>query len=133
MAKKKARAQDKADAFLAGLGPSGGAIGSPGLIEFGAGDIQRQVITGNSDNYWSLRDPEVSTSPLPQDLDSSYLKLNLPGSPLPFNALSSVQNVAASATNQQMFLANYQMTLAQMMPPAAFEQLPMGYPPPKKK
>ena len=133
MAKKKARAQDKADAFLAGLGTSGGAIGSPGLIEFGAGDIQRQVITGNSDNYWSLRDPEVNTSPLPQDLDSSYLKLNLPGSPLPLNALSSVQNVAASATNQQMFLANYQMTLAQMMPPAAFEQLPMGYPPPKKK
>ena len=133
MAKKKARAQDKADAFLAGLGTAGGAIGAPGLIQFGAGDTQRQVIVGNSDNYWSLRDPEVNTSPLPQDLDAAYLKLNLPGSPLPMNALTSVQNLAASATNQQMFLAQYQMTLAQMMPPAGFQQLPMGYPPPKKK
>ena len=133
MAKKKARAQDKADAFLAGLGTAGGAIGAPGLIQFGAGDTQRQVIVGNSDNYWSLRDPEVNTSPLPQDLDAAYLKLNLPGSPLPMNALTSVQNLAASATNQQMFLAQYQMTRAQMMPPAGFQQLPMGYPPPKKK
>ena len=133
MAKKKARAQDKADAFLAGLGTSGGAIGSPGLIEFGAGDIQRQVITGNSDNYWSLRDPEVSTSPLPQDLDAAYLKLNLPGSPLPGNALTAVQNLAATVVNQQRFLAEYQMSMAQMMPPGAFEYLPLGYPPPKKK
>jgi hypothetical protein len=133
MAKKKARAQDKADAFLAGLGTAGGPIGAPGLVQFGAGDVQRQVITGNSDNYWSLRDPEVNTSPLPQDLDASYLKLNLPGSPLPMNALTSVQNVVADRANQQMFLAQYQMTLAQMMPPAGFQQLPLGYPPPKKK
>ena len=133
MAKKKARAQDKADAFLAGLGTAGGPIGSPGLVQFGAGDVERQVITGNSDNYWSLRDPEVNTSPLPQDLDASYLKLNLPGSPLPMNGLTSVQNMAAERTNQQMFLAQYQMTLAQMMPPAGYQQLPMGYPLPKKK
>ena len=133
MAKKKARAQDKADAFLAGLGTAGGAIGSAELIQFGAGDTQRQVITGNTDNYWSLRDPEVNTSPLPQDLDAAYLKLNLPGSPLPLNALSSVQNLAASVINQQRFLAQYQMTLSQMMPPAAFQQLPLGYPPLKKK
>ena len=133
MAKKKARAQDKADAFLAGLGTAGGGIGSPGLVTFGAGDIERQVITGNSDNYWSLRDPEVNTSPLPQDLDASYLKLNLPGSPLPMNALTAAQNLNSSIANQQMFLAQYQMTLAQMMPPAGYQQLPMGYPPPKKK
>ena len=133
MAKKKARAQDKADAFLAGLGTAGGPIGSAELITFGAGDTQRQVITGNTDNYWSLRDPEVNTSPLPQDLDAAYLKLNLPGSPLPGNALTSVQNLAASVINQQRFLAHYQMALSQMMPPSAFQQLPLGYPPPKKK
>ena len=36
-----------------------------------------------------MRDPEVNTSPLPQDLDASYLKLNLPGSPLPMNGLTA--------------------------------------------
>ena len=38
MAKKKA--QERADDFLAGLGTAGGAIGSPGLVTFGAGDTQ---------------------------------------------------------------------------------------------
>ncbi len=132
MAKKK-RAKDKADAFLAGLGTAGGAIGSPSLIGFGAGDVQRQIIYGNSDNYFSLRDPNVNTSPLPQDLDAAYLKLNLPGSPLPGNGLSAVQNLAASIVNQQRFMAEYQMSMAQMMPPGAFEQLPVGYPPSNKK
>ncbi len=80
-----------------------------------------------------MRDPEVNTSPLPQDLDASYLKLNLPGSPLPMNGLTAVQNLAASVINQQRFLAEYQLSMAQMMPPGAFEQLPVGYPPSKKK
>ncbi len=132
MAKKKG-AQDKADAFLAGLGTAGGPIGSPSLIGFGAGDVERQVIMGNTDNHFSLRDPSVNTSPLPQDLDAAYLKLNLPGSPLPMNGLTAVQNLAASVINQQRFLAEYQLSMAQMMPPGAFEQLPVGYPPPKKK
>ena len=70
---------------------------------------------------------------MPQDLDASYLKLNLPGSPLPMNALGSVQNLDESIMNQKMFLSQYQMTLAQMMPASAFQQLPFGYPPPKKK
>jgi len=133
MAKKKAKASDKADAFLQGLGTAGGAIGSPGLVSFGGDDIKQQIISGNVDQYLGLRDPVMSQSPMPQDLDSSYLKLNLPGSPLPGNALGSVQNLADSIMNQQMFLSQYQMALAQMMPPGAYEQLPMGYPPPKKK
>jgi len=134
MAKKKASAQDKADAFLSGLGTAGGAIGSPGLAMFGAGDIQRQVTTGNMDNNWAVKEQQiVEDAPMPQNLDAAYLKLNLPGSPLPINGLLANQNLDASISNQKMFLAQYQMTLAQMMPPAAFQQLPMGYPLPKKK
>ena len=134
MAKKKANAQEKADAFLAGLGTAGGAIGAPGLVTFGAGDTQRQVITGNSDNNWAAKEQQmVEDAAMPQNLDASYLKLNLPGSPLPMNGLTSVQNLNASISNQKMFLSQYQMTLAQMMPPGGFQQLPMGYPPAKKK
>ena len=134
MAKKKANAQEKTDAFLAGLGTAGGAIGSPGLMMFGAGDIERQVMTGNMDNNFAQKEQQVvGDAPMPLNLDASYLKLNLPGSPLPLNALTSVQNLNASINNQKMFLSQYQMTLAQMMPPAAFQQLPVGYPPAKKK
>ena len=134
MAKKKANAQEKADAFLAGLGTAGGAIGAPGLMTFGAGDTQRQVITGNTDNNWSAKEQQiVEDAPMPQNLDASYLKLNLPGSPLPMNGLTAAQNLNASISNQKMFLSHYQMTLAQMMPPGGFQQLPMGLPPIKKK
>ncbi len=134
MAKKKANAQEKADAFLAGLGTAGGAIGSPGLVTFGAGDTQRQVITGNTDNNWSAKEQQiVEDAPMPQNLDASYLKLNLPGSPLPMNGLTAAQNLNASISNQKMFLSHYQMTLAQMMPPGGYQQLPMGLPPVKKK
>ena len=134
MAKRKANAQEKTDAFLAGLGTAGGAIGSPGLVTFGAGDTQRQVITGNTDNNWSAKEQQiVEDAPMPQNLDASYLKLNLPGSPLPMNGLTAAQNLNASISNQKMFLSHYQMTLAQMMPPGGFQQLPMGLPPIKKK
>ena len=79
MAKKKANAQEKTDAFLAGLGTAGGAIGSPGLMTFGAGDIERQVITGNMDNNFAIKEQQmVEDAPMPQNLDASYLKLNLP-------------------------------------------------------
>ena len=134
MAKKKANAQERTDAFLAGLGTAGGAIGAPGLVMFGAGDTQRQVMTGNMDNNFAVKEQQiVEDAPMPQNLDASYLKLNLPGSPLPMNGLTSVQNLNASISNQKMFLSQYQMTLAQMMPPGGFQQLPMGYPPVKKK
>ena len=134
MAKKKANAQERTDAFLAGLGTAGGAIGAPGLVMFGAGDTQRQVMTGNMDNNFAVKEQQiVEDAPMPQNLDASYLKLNFPGSPLPMNGLTSVQNLNASISNQKMFLSQYQMTLAQMMPPGGYQQLPMGYPPVKKK
>ena len=128
MAKKNESAQDRTDAFLSGFGTAGGGIGAPGLTMFGAGDAQRQVIYRMTDNYGAMRDPAVNDSPMPQDLDASYLKLNLPGSPLPMNAFSVTQNLTASINNQKMFLSQYQMTLAQMMPLAASQQLPVGYP-----
>ena len=128
MAKKKGSAQDRTDSFLSGFGTAGGGIGAPGLTMFGAGDAQRQLIYGMTDNYGAMRDPAVNDSPMPQDLDASYLKLNLPGSPLPMNGFSVTQNLTASINNQKMFLSQYQMTLAQMMPPAASQQLPVGYP-----
>ena len=105
MAKKKA--QERADDFLAGLGTAGGAIGSPGLVTFGAGDTQRQVITGNMDNNWAAKEQQiVEDAPMPQNLDASYLKLNLPGSPLPMNGLTAAQNLNASISNQKMFLSH---------------------------
>ena len=134
MAKKKPSAQDKTASFLSGFGTAGGGIGAPGLTMFGAGDSQRQVVYGMTDNNAPLRGAGVvGGAAMPPDLDASYLKLNLPGSPLPLNAMSSVQNLRASINNQKMFIAQYQMTLAQMMPPAANQQLPVGYPPAKKK
>jgi len=134
MAKKKGSAQARTQSFLSGFGTAGGGVGAPGLTMFGAGDSQRQVIYGMTDNNAGLRgDPALTDSPMPPDLDASYLKLNLPGSPLPLNAISTVQNLRASINNQKMFMAQYQMTLSQMMPPSANQQLPMGYPPAKKK
>ena len=59
MAKRKANAQEKTDAFLAGLGTAGGAIGAPGLVTFGAGDTQRQGITGNMDNNWAAKEQQI--------------------------------------------------------------------------
>ena len=92
------------------------------------------MITGNTDNNWAAKEQQmVEDAAMPQNLDASYLKLNLPGSPLPMNGLNSVQNLNASISNQKMFLSHYQMTLAQMMPPGGYQQLPMGYPPSKKK
>ena len=53
MAKKKAGAREKADKFLAAIGTAGGPIGAPGLVQFGAGDTARQVMSGNVDEYAS--------------------------------------------------------------------------------
>ena len=55
MAKKKAGAREKADKFLAAIGTAGGPIGAPGLVQFGAGDTSRQVMSGNVDEYAAIR------------------------------------------------------------------------------
>jgi len=132
--KKKKSSTEKADQFLAGLGTAGGAIGSPNLVGFGGTDIQRQVMSGNIDEYANIRmrqgDTRVGESAaMPSDLDASYLKLNLPGSPLPVNGLLAPQNMDAAEQTQKMIMSQEQMFLAQYLPAAGLSQLPVGQPP----
>ena len=55
MAKKKAGARKRAEDFIQAIGTAGGALGAPGLVQFGAGDIQRQVALGQTDEYSGYR------------------------------------------------------------------------------
>ena len=132
--KKKKSTTEKADQFLSGLGTAGGAIGSPQLIGFGGTDVQNQINAGNIDEYASIRmrqgDTRVGESAaMPSDLDASYLKLNLPGSPLPTNGLLATQNVRGAQQTQDMIRSEEQMFLAQYLPAAGLSQLPVGQPP----
>ena len=132
--KKKKSSTEKTDQFLAGLGTAGGAIGSPQLIGFGATDVQNQVVSGNTDEYANIRmrQGEIKigeSAAMPPDLDASYLKLNLPGSPLPTNGLLAPRNIVAAEQTQDMLLSQEQMFLAQYLPAAGLSQLPVGQPP----
>ena len=132
--KHKKSTTEKADKFLSGLGTSGGAIGSPQLVGFGGTDIQNQVMSGNVDEYANIRmrqgDTRIGESAaMPSDLDASYLKLNLPGSPLPTNGLLAPRNMIAAEQTQDMILSQEQMFLAQFLPAAGLTQLPVGQPP----
>ena len=140
MAKKKVR--NRTEEFLKFIGTAGGPVGSPALVGFGGTDVQAQLFAGNSDQYAPIRgnpevgvgDPNAVVPPMPQDLDSSYLKLNLPGSPLPTNALLSPQNVRAAEATQDAIAANNQLFLRKFMNPMGLSQLPVGNPPiPPKK
>ena len=136
--KKKPSTNEKADQFLAGLGTAGGAIGSPQLIGFGATDVQNQIVSGTTDEYANIRmrqgDTRIGESAaMPPDLDASYLKLNLPGSPLPTNGLLAPRNMIAAEQNQDMILSQEQMFLAQFLPAAGLTQLPVGQPPLESK
>ena len=137
MASKKASARERADNFVAQYGTAGGPIGSPALIYFGAGDVARQIQAGNTDQYAAIRmsnggpaigDPNAPQPRMPQDLDASYLKLNLPGSPLPHNGLLAPQYIRAAELTQDQALTSEQMMMTQFMPPVG--QLPMGIQPP---
>ena len=137
MASKKASAGERAAQFLAQIGTAGGPKGSPALIGFGAGDLQQQLQSGNIDEYMASRargmapkvgNPNVPQPPMPADLDASYLKLNLPGSPLPRNGLLTPQFVDAAEYAQDQIVANEQRMLMPYMPPVG--QLPMGIQPP---
>ena len=132
--KKKKSTTEKADQFLTGLGTAGGAIGSPQLMGFGGTDIQNQVMSGNMDEYANIRmrQDEIKigeSAAMPPDLDASYLKLNLPGSPLPVNGLLAPRNMVAAEQNQDMILSQEQMFLARFIPAAGLSQLPVGQPP----
>lgn len=137
MASKKASAGDRAAQFLAGFGTAGGPIGSPGLVMFGAGDTTRQVQSGNMDEYAVIRasaapvvgNPNAPQPRMPQDLDASYLKLNLPGSPLPRNGLLSPQFLRAAESIQNQLINQEQYAMLPMMPPTG--QLPLGIQPPQ--
>ena len=132
--KKKKSTTEKADQFLTGLGTAGGAIGSPQLMGFGGTDIQNQVMSGNMDEYANIRmrQDEIKigeSAAMPPDLDASYLKLNLPGSPLPVNGLLAPQNIIGAQQTQDMIRSEEQMFLAQFLPAAGLTQLPVGQPP----
>ena len=132
--KKKKSTTEKADQFLTGLGTAGGAIGSPQLMGFGGTDIQNQVMSGNMDEYANIRmrQDEIKigeSAAMPPDLDASYLKLNLPGSPLPVNGLLAPQNIIGAQQTQDMIRSEEQMFLARFIPAAGLSKLPVGQPP----
>lgn len=136
MASKKASAGDRAAQFLASFGTAGGPIGSPSLVMFGAGDTARQVQSGNVDEYAAIRaasapvigNPNAPQPPMPSDLDAAYLKLNLPGSPLPRNGLLAPQFQKAAEMTQNQAFTNEQYMMSRFLPPTG--QLPMGIQPP---
>ncbi len=132
--KKKKSTTEKADQFLTGLGTAGGAIGSPQLVGFGGTDVQSQVMSGNVDEYQNIRMRQAEINigesiPMPPDLDASYLKLNLPGSPLPANAVLAKNNIIRAQQTQDLIMSQGQMFLTQYLPAAGLSQLPVGQPP----
>ena len=136
--KKKARTTDRADQFLQAIGTAGGPIGAPQLIGFGGTDVQSQLAAGNTDEYANIRMREGDTrvvegAKMPSDLDASYLKLNLPGSPLPANGLLAPQNLRAAEQTQDVIRSQEQMFLAKFIPAAGLMQLPVGQPPLESK
>jgi hypothetical protein len=137
MASKKASAGARAAEFLAKIGTAGGMTGSPSLVTFGAGDLQQQVMAGLADEYSAIRArdmaPQIGGPNVPQpvmaaDMDAAYLKLNLPGSPLPRNGLLTPQFLDAAEYAQDQIVVNEQRMLMPFMPPTG--QLPMGIQPP---
>lgn len=137
MASKKASVGDRASQFLAAIGTAGGPIGSPALVGFGAQGLARQIQYGNSDQYAMIRgvgaqpqvgNPNVPSPAMPQDLDAAYLKLNLPGSPLPRNGLLTPRFVDSAQYTQDAIIANEQLEMARFMPLTG--QLPVVIQPP---
>jgi hypothetical protein len=133
MASKKPSVGEKAAQFLAAIGTAGGPIGSPALVGFGATNLAQQVQSGNVDEYAAVRgaglgpvvgDPRAPQPVMAQNLDASYLKLNLPGSPLPANGLFTDRAVKATQITQDQMLASEQLMMTRMMPMTG--QLPMG-------
>lgn len=140
MTSKKSSTRDKASSFLSGFGTAGGPIGSPALVGFGATDVAQQVGYGNSDQYLAIRmaggAPVVgqANAPqprMPQDLDAAYLKLNLPGSPLPRNGLLMPQFLRSAEMVQNQISMNEQYNLMKGMPLTG--QLPMSIQPPTSR
>lgn len=137
MASKKASVGDRAKQFLASIGTAGGPVGAPGLVAFGGQDLMQQIQAGNVDEYAPIRaaaaapaigNPNVPQPSMPRDLDAAYLKLNLPGSPLPRNGLLTPRFLDSAEYTQDAIIANEQRMMSQFMPMTG--QLPMGIQPP---
>jgi hypothetical protein len=137
MKSKKASAGERAAKFLANIGTAGGPVGSPALFSFGAGNLAQQIQSGNIDEYAMIRarnggpaigSPNTPQPRMPSDLDASYLKLNLPGSPLPRNGMMTPQFLDSAEYTQDAIIANEQRIYSQFMPMTG--QLPVGMMPP---
>lgn len=142
MASKKASAGNRAQQFLTGFGTAGGAVGSPGLVGFGSQDLLQQLQVGVSDQYAALRaadsQPAVGSvgapqPSMPQDLDAAYIKLNLPGSPLPRNGMMVPQFADAAQYAQDNIVANEQYIMSQYMPQTGQLPIVVQPPTPRKK
>ena len=136
MAAQKNSARARAERFLVNVGTAGGPVGSEGLYTFGAANLAAQVQAGMIDEYAAMRNADNSrvigttrapAPSMPRDIDAAYLKLNLPGSPLPSNALLSAQNQRAAEVTQNNILTNEQYARLQMMP--VLGSLSVGLPP----
>jgi len=142
MASQKASAGERAKQFLAQVGTAGGPVGSLGLVGFGASDLYQQLQAGLTDEYAAIRarsmPPKIGSQNAPQplmpaDLDASYLKLNLPGSPLPRNGLLTAQFVDAAQYSQDQIIANEQRMLMPYMPLKGTLPMSIQPPMPRKK
>lgn len=127
---KKPRVGARASQFLSQLGTAGGPVGamtSPGLASFGAGNIQEQLMSGNSDPYAAQRmggEPVQGGPLMSRNLEASYMHMNRPGSPTPGFGLLAPNNMhAASQIQLRTGLPMDQRMLTGMMPPTG--QIPM--------
>ena len=139
----KASVGNRASQFLSQIGTAGGPVGamnSPALVAFGAGNLQEQLMAGNTNPYAAQLmggagpvigspahqlDPSLNNAaPMPANLDTGYLHLNQPGSPLPMYGLMTAHNVKAAQLTQDNIVAMDQRMLTGAMPFTG--QLPIG-------
>ena len=110
----------RAQQFILQVGTGGGAVGamaSPKLVGFGAGNLREQLAAGNTDIYAVQRSGAVApvvgspsgqsntSAPMPANLDSSYLHLDIAGSPLPRFGMFTAQNTRAAQATQDNITA----------------------------
>jgi len=110
----------RAQQFILQVGTGGGAVGamaSPKLVGFGAGNLREQLTAGNTDIYAAQRSGAMApvigspsgqsntSAPMPANLDSSYLHLDIAGSPLPRFGLLTAQNTRAAQATQDNITA----------------------------
>jgi len=132
----KASVGDRASQFLSQIGTAGGPVGAmtaPNLVTYGAGNIQEQLVAGNSDQYARQRaagsiavvgSPHNQSAPMPANLSDGYLMLNQQGSPLPMYGLMAPHNTKAAQITQDSIVTMDQRMMTGAMPFTG--QLPIG-------